>query len=164
MSVRIVQADAREALRELPDSSVHCCVTSPPYFGLRDYGTASWEGGSAECDHRGAPMRTKAQINANCGTGDQGLEDAVKMVSETARALGLNPEHVLVASTGSACTSGSLEPSHVLRAMGVPYTRAHSATRFSLSGYTTEEEIDKVLSVLPGIIEKLRAISPYVKQ
>ncbi|MDE1901318.1 MAG: site-specific DNA-methyltransferase [Alphaproteobacteria bacterium] len=72
MSVRIVQADAREALRELPENSVHCCVTSPPYFGLRDYGTATWENGDAECDHRGAPMRTKAQINANCGTGQDG--------------------------------------------------------------------------------------------
>ena len=72
MSVRIVQADAREALRELPDNSVHCCVTSPPYFGLRDYGTAIWEGGRADCDHHGAPIRTKAQINAYCGTGQDG--------------------------------------------------------------------------------------------
>lgn len=72
MSVRIVQADAREALRDLPDNSVHCCVTSPPYFGLRDYGTAIWEGGRVDCDHHGAPMRTKAQINTHCGTGQDG--------------------------------------------------------------------------------------------
>lgn len=72
-------------------------------------------------------------------------------------------EHGICASSGSACTTGSLEPSHVLRAMGVPYTRAHSATRFSLSRYTTEAEIDKVLSVLPSIIDKLRALSPYIK-
>lgn len=72
MSVRIIQADAREALRELQDNSIHCCVTSPPYFGLRDYGTATWDGGSADCDHRGAPMRTKAHINENCGTGQDG--------------------------------------------------------------------------------------------
>ena len=72
-------------------------------------------------------------------------------------------EHGICASSGSACTTGSLEPSHVLRAMGVQYTRAHSATRFSLSRYTTEAEIDKVLSVLPSIIDKLRALSPFVK-
>jgi cysteine desulfurase len=72
-------------------------------------------------------------------------------------------EHGICASSGSACTTGSLEPSHVLRAMNVPYTRAHSATRFSLSRYTTEQEIDKVLSVMPQIVERLRALSPYVK-
>lgn len=51
MSVRILIGDCREKLRELADASVNCCVTSPPYFGLRDYGTAQWEGGSADCDH-----------------------------------------------------------------------------------------------------------------
>jgi cysteine desulfurase len=72
-------------------------------------------------------------------------------------------EYGICASSGSACTTGSLEPSHVLRAMGIPYTRAHSATRFSLSRYTTEGEIDKVLAVLPGIVDKLRTLSPYIK-
>jgi Cysteine sulfinate desulfinase/cysteine desulfurase and related enzymes len=71
-------------------------------------------------------------------------------------------EYGICASSGSACTTGSLEPSHVLRAMGIPYIRAHSATRFSLSRYTTEEEIDKVLSVLPSIVDKLRSLSPYI--
>jgi len=67
------------------------------------------------------------------------------------------------ASSGSACTSGSLEPSHVLRAMGVPFTAAHGSIRFSLSGYNTEEEIDYVLEVMPPIIEELRGISPFWK-
>jgi len=67
----------------------------------------------------------------------------------------------ICASSGSACTTGSLEPSHVLRAMGVPYTAAHGAIRFSFSRYNTEEEVDFTLSKLPGIMEKLRAISPY---
>jgi cysteine desulfurase len=67
----------------------------------------------------------------------------------------------ICASSGSACTSGSLEPSHVLRAMGVPYTAAHGSIRFSLSRYTTEEEVDFVLEHLPGIVERLRAISPF---
>jgi DNA modification methylase len=53
MSVRIIQGDVREKLRELPDNSVHCVVTSPPYYGLRDYGTAKWEGGDANCKHEG---------------------------------------------------------------------------------------------------------------
>ena len=67
----------------------------------------------------------------------------------------------ICASSGSACTSGSLEPSHVLRAMGVPFTAAHGSIRFSLSVYKTEEEIDFVLAHMPPIIEKLRALSPF---
>jgi cysteine desulfurase len=67
----------------------------------------------------------------------------------------------ICASSGSACTSGSLEPSHVLRAMGVPFTFAHGSIRFSLSRYTTDEEIDLVLKETPGVIAKLREISPY---
>lgn len=65
------------------------------------------------------------------------------------------------ASSGSACSSGSLEPSHVLRAMKVPYTAAHGSIRFSLSVYNTEEEIDYVIKHTPRIIENLRAISPF---
>lgn len=67
----------------------------------------------------------------------------------------------ICASSGSACTSGSLEPSHVLRAMGVPFTFAHGSIRFSLSRYTTDEEIDLVLRETPGVIARLREISPY---
>ena len=73
-------------------------------------------------------------------------------------------EHGICASSGSACTSGSLEPSHVLRAMGVPFTAAHGSIRFSLSGYTTENEIDFVLEKVPPIIERLREMSPFWKQ
>ena len=67
----------------------------------------------------------------------------------------------IAASSGSACTSGSLEPSHVLRAMGVPFTAAHGSIRFSLSRYNTMEEVDYVIKNLPPVIEKLRSISPY---
>lgn len=67
----------------------------------------------------------------------------------------------ICASSGSACTSGSLEPSHVLRAMNVPFTAIHGSIRLSLSKYTTEEEVDYVSSVFPGIIEKLANLSPY---
>jgi len=70
-------------------------------------------------------------------------------------------EFRICASSGSACTSGSLQPSHVLRAMGVPFTMAHGSIRFSLSIYNTEEEIDFVVETLPPIIEKLRSLSPY---
>ena len=69
--------------------------------------------------------------------------------------------HGICASSGSACTSGSLEPSHVLRAMGVPYTAAHGSIRFSLSLYNTEDEIDYVVEHLPPIIERLRQMSPF---
>lgn len=73
-------------------------------------------------------------------------------------------EHGICASSGSACTSGSLEPSHVLRAMGVPFTAAHGSIRFSLSGYNTENEIDFVLDKVPPIIERLRQMSPFWQQ
>ena len=67
----------------------------------------------------------------------------------------------ICASSGSACTSGSLQPSHVLRAMGVPFTMAHGSVRFSLSVYNTEEEVDVVIEKLPPIIARLRDLSPY---
>jgi cysteine desulfurase len=73
-------------------------------------------------------------------------------------------EYGICASSGSACTSGSLEPSHVLRAMGVPFTAAHGSIRFSLSRYNTEDEIDKILQVLPPIIGRLRELSPFWKK
>jgi cysteine desulfurase len=69
-------------------------------------------------------------------------------------------EQGICASAGAACSSGSLEPSHVMRAMKVPDTIAHGAIRFSLSRYNTDEDIDYCLSVLPRVIEKLRAILP----
>lgn len=68
----------------------------------------------------------------------------------------------ICASSGSACTSGSLEPSHVLRAMGVPFTAAHGSIRFSLSRYNTEEEIDFVIEKMPEIVNRLRDLSPFV--
>lgn len=73
-------------------------------------------------------------------------------------------EHGICASSGSACTSGSLEPSHVLRAMGVPFTCAHGSIRFSLSRYTTNEEIDTVIRVLPDVIQRGRQMSPFGRE
>ncbi len=67
----------------------------------------------------------------------------------------------ICASSGSACTSGSLEPSHVLRAMNVPFTAIHGSIRFSLSKFTTEKEIDYVCEKMPAIIDKLTRISPF---
>jgi cysteine desulfurase len=69
----------------------------------------------------------------------------------------------IAASSGSACTSGSLEPSHVLRAMGVPYTSVHGSVRLSLSRFNTDEEIGYILDKLPPVIARLREISPFVK-
>jgi cysteine desulfurase len=70
-------------------------------------------------------------------------------------------EYGICASSGSACTSGSLEPSHVLRAMGVRNTAIHGSVRFSLSRYNQEREVDKVIEVMPEIIKNLRLISPF---
>lgn len=73
-------------------------------------------------------------------------------------------EFNICASSGSACTSGSLEPSHVIRAMGVPFTMAHGSIRFSLSIYNTREEVDFIIDKLPPIIERLRLMSPFGNQ
>ena len=73
-------------------------------------------------------------------------------------------EYGICASSGSACSSGSLEPSHVLRAMGIPFTAIHGSIRFSLDRYTTEAEIDRVIELLPGIIRELRELSPYGRE
>jgi cysteine desulfurase len=70
----------------------------------------------------------------------------------------------ICASSGSACTSGSLEPSHVLMAMGVPFTFAHGSIRFSLSRFTTQEEIDFVLQTMPDLIKNLRDLSPFSRE
>ena len=70
----------------------------------------------------------------------------------------------ICASSGSACTTGSLEPSHVLKAMGVPYSSAHGTIRFSLSKYNTDSDIDATVAALPPVIARLREISPYWKQ
>ena len=91
------------------------------------------------------------------------------MQTDLAKQLGIEGEAILLllnkfgiaASSGSACTSGSLEPSHVMRAMGIPYTAAHGTVRFSLSRYTTEAEIDRVIEVVPQVVAQLRKLSPY---
>jgi cysteine desulfurase len=67
----------------------------------------------------------------------------------------------ICASSGSACTSGSLEPSHVLRALNVPFTAVHGSVRFSLSRFNTEEDIDRILEVFPTVVANLRKLSPY---
>jgi cysteine desulfurase len=67
----------------------------------------------------------------------------------------------IAASSGSACTSGSLEPSHVMRAMNIPYTAAHGTIRFSLSRYNTQQEVDAVIAAVPPIVAELRRLSPY---
>jgi cysteine desulfurase len=84
----------------------------------------------------------------------------VKYVEGEAMLLRLD-YHGVAASSGSACTSGSLEPSHVLLAMGIPAEIAHSSLRFSLGKRNTEEDIDTVIEVLPPIVEKLRAMSSF---
>jgi len=73
-------------------------------------------------------------------------------------------EKGICASSGSACTSGSLEPSHVLRAMGVPFTCAHGSIRFSLSRFSTEDHIDTIIREMPPIIRRLREMSPFGRE
>ena len=103
-----------------------------------------------ECEVNGHPTQ-RLPNTSNIG---------FKYIEGEAILLSLN-QHGICASSGSACTSGSLEPSHVLRSMGLPYTILHGSIRFSLSRFTTDAEIDRVLEVMPGIVERLRALSPF---
>ena len=73
-------------------------------------------------------------------------------------------DYGICASSGSACTSGSLEPSHVLRAMKVPFTAVHGSVRFSFSRYNTDEDVDRIIEVFPEIVANLRRLSPYWDQ
>jgi len=91
------------------------------------------------------------------------LSVAFEFVEGEAILLLLN-EKGICASSGSACTSGSLEPSHVLRAMGVPFTCAHGSIRFSLSRFNTEDEINMVIRELPPVIHRLREMSPFGRE
>jgi cysteine desulfurase len=111
--------------------------------------------------------RTLLAIIPDCevnGAGTERLPNTTnigfKFIEGEAILLSLD-QYGICASSGSACTSGSLEPSHVLRAMGIPYTILHGSIRFSLSRYTSDDEIDQVLAVMPGIVERLRALSPF---
>ncbi|MEO0141002.1 MAG: cysteine desulfurase family protein [candidate division WOR-3 bacterium] len=91
------------------------------------------------------------------------LSVSVKYVEGESMLLWLSDEGIYV-SSGSACTSGSLEPSHVLLAMGLDHATAHGSLRFSFSRYNTMEDVERVLEVLPGVVERLRAISPFGKK
>ncbi len=105
-----------------------------------------------------------ARIN---GGGAERLPNTVSIAFEFVEGeaiLLLLSEKGICASSGSACTSGSLEPSHVLRAMGVPFTCAHGSIRFSLSRFTTDAEIDAVIREMPPIIRRLREISPFGRE
>ncbi|MBE0431861.1 cysteine desulfurase NifS [candidate division WOR-3 bacterium] len=91
------------------------------------------------------------------------LNFSVRYVEGESMLLKLDQEQIC-ASSGSACTSGSLEPSHVLLAMGLPHDLAHGSLRFSLGRFNTEADIDRVIEVLPSIVDQLRAISPLYKK
>ena len=88
------------------------------------------------------------------------LNVSFEYIEGEAIAYHLSDEGICI-STGSACASGSLDPSHVIRAMGVPFIAVHGSIRFSLSRYNTMEEVDYVLEKLPPIIKNLRDLSPF---
>jgi len=87
----------------------------------------------------------------------------VKYVEGESVLLNLDLEGI-AASSGSACTSGATEPSHVLSAMGIPHEIAQGSVRFSLGRGNTEEDVDRVIEVLPRIVDRLRAMSPFGKR
>jgi len=90
---------------------------------------------------------------------DNTLNVCVKHIEGEAMLIHMDFEGICV-SSGSACASGSLDPSHVLLALGLPHEIAHGSIRFSFSKYNKDEDVDKVLEVLPGVVEKLRKMSP----
>jgi len=87
---------------------------------------------------------------------------SVEFVEGESMCLNLDLEGIC-ASTGSACSSSSIEPSHVLLALGLPPERAHGSLRFTLGKWTTEEDVARVLEVLPPVVARLRAMSPLMK-
>lgn len=126
----------------------------------------------AEDDARIAAMRDKleAGLVASCPdtlvNGDSAhrlsntLNLSFKYIEGEAIAYHLSDLGICI-STGSACASGSLDPSHVIRAMGVPFTAVHGSVRFSLSRYNTMDDIDYALAKIPPVIAKLRELSPF---
>lgn len=108
-------------------------------------------------------LKTIPEIEVN-GGGTERLPNTTnigfKYIEGEAILLSLD-QYGICASSGSACTSGSLEPSHVLRAMGLPYTILHGSIRFSLSRFNTDADVDRVLELMPQIVDRLRALSPF---
>lgn len=128
--------------------------------------------GMSSESHEVAAMRDRLEegILASCPdvrvNGDRALRlpntlnVSFEYIEGEAIAYKLSDEGICI-STGSACASGSLEPSHVIRAMGVPFTALHGSVRFSLSRFNTMDEVDYVLEKLPPVIKELRALSPF---
>jgi len=111
-------------------------------------------------------LRLIPKVRVNGGA-TQRLPNTVSVAFEFVEGEGillLLSEKGICASSGSACTSGSLEPSHVLRAMGVPFTCAHGSIRFSLSRFTTDEDIDTIIREMPPVIQRLREMSPFGRE
>lgn len=111
-------------------------------------------------------LRRISNVQVNGGLAER-LPNTVSVAFEFVEGeaiLLLLSEKGICASSGSACTSGSLEPSHVLRAMGVPFTCAHGSIRFSLSRFTTDDDIDAIIRELPPIIGRLRELSPFGRE
>ena len=115
---------------------------------------------------RNGASRRPARTAASTATREHRLPNTTNISFEYVEGeaiLLLLDRYGICASSGSACTSGSLEPSHVLRAMGVPFTAAHGSIRFSLSRYNTQEEVDFTIEKMPAIIHRLRELSPFVQ-
>lgn len=134
----------------------HLAATTKKQKQLRDRLEKTLLETIPDCEVNGDVFDGKLRKNRLPNTTNIGF----KYIEGEAILLSLN-QFGICASSGSACTSGSLEPSHVLRSMGLPYTILHGSIRFSLSRYTTDAEIDTVLAVMPGIVERLRALSPF---
>ncbi|MBE9019456.1 cysteine desulfurase NifS, partial [Chroococcidiopsidales cyanobacterium LEGE 13417] len=134
----------------------HLATTTKKQKQLRDRLEKTLLETIPDCEVNGDVFDGKLRKNRLPNTTNIGF----KYIEGEAILLSLN-QFGICASSGSACTSGSLEPSHVLRSMGLPYTILHGSIRFSLSRYTTDAEIDTVLAVMPGIVERLRALSPF---
>ena len=114
-------------------------------------------------DHVRVPQEQVPYLEVNGGGAERlpnTLNLAVHFIEGESILAQLNA-YGICASSGSACTSGSLEPSHVLRAMKIPFTALHGSVRFSFSRYTTREETDRIAERFPEVARSLRRISPY---
>jgi cysteine desulfurase len=125
-----------EKLTKLRDKLIHGIQEKIPYAKLNGHPTD--------------------RLPGNCNIGFEFIEgESLLLLLDSAG---------VAASSGSACTSGSLDPSHVLMAIGLPHEKAHGSLRLTLGHYNTEEEVDYVLNILPGIVERLRNMSPLYEE
>lgn len=150
-AVELISEEQKDAKRDEKIKLLVLSQESKRLLGLRDYFIKDILTNISDTELNGDEIfRSPANVN-------------ISFLNAEGESILLNLDMLgIAASSGSACTSGALEPSHVLLSIGKPHAKAHGSIRFTFGRETTKEDLDKVLKVLPGIIEKLRAMAPKI--